>query len=146
MSGEQINLLADANTQQSSDASKDGRKRIADQVDISTAQSTKVNAGGQATLGGGIALISGGDQTYQAATLSSKNGTAIVSGGTVNFDSYRWGMLDMHVFRMLHEVREHTERWLADYKREIPHDSLGGLTPAEFRIQNDPAASNYSWH
>lgn len=64
----------------------------------------------------------------------------------MNFDSYRRGVLDMHVFRMLHEVREHTERWLADYNREIPHDSLGGLTPAEFRIQNDPAASNYSWH
>lgn len=58
MSGEQINLLADANTQQSSDASKDGHKRIADQVDISTAQGTQVNAGGQATLGGGVALPS----------------------------------------------------------------------------------------
>jgi hypothetical protein len=33
-------------------------------------------------------------------------------------------------------VREHAELWLADYNREIPHDSLGGLTPAEFRMQN----------
>jgi putative transposase len=43
-------------------------------------------------------------------------------------------------------VREYTEQWLADYNREIPHDSLGGLTPAEFRIQNDPATSSHSWH
>lgn len=60
--------------------------------------------------------------------------------------SYRRDVLDIHVFRTLNEVREHTEQWLADYNREIPHDSLGGLTPAEFRIQNDPAASSYSWH
>jgi len=25
-----------------------------------------------------------------------------------------------------------------------PHNSLGGLTPAEFRMQNDTAASGYS--
>ncbi|TAM60803.1 MAG: hypothetical protein EPN49_08155 [Rhodanobacter sp.] len=41
--------------------------------------------------------------------------------------------------------REHTERWLADYNREIPHGSLGELTPAEFRIQNDPTTSNLAW-
>lgn len=60
--------------------------------------------------------------------------------------SYRRGVLDMHVFRTLNEVRENTEQWLADYNREIPHDSLGGLTPVEFRIQNDPSSSSYSWH
>jgi putative transposase len=52
----------------------------------------------------------------------------------------------MHVFRNLTEVREQAELWLADYNREIPHDSLGGLTPAEFRQQNDPATLGYGWH
>jgi putative transposase len=52
----------------------------------------------------------------------------------------------MHVFRTLSEIREHTEQWLADYNREIPHDSLGGLTLAEFRVQHDPATSSYSSH
>jgi len=43
--------------------------------------------------------------------------------------SFRRGVLDMHVFRNLAEVREQAELWLADYNREIPLDSLGGLTP-----------------
>lgn len=60
--------------------------------------------------------------------------------------SYRCGVLDTHVFRTLSEVRECTEQCLADYSHEIPHDSLGGLTPAEFCIQNDPATSGYSRH
>jgi putative transposase len=60
--------------------------------------------------------------------------------------SFRRGVLDMHVFRNLTEVREHAELRLADYNREIPHESLGGPTPAEFRQQNDPAASGYGWH
>ncbi|UNP27595.1 IS3 family transposase [Lysobacter gummosus] len=60
--------------------------------------------------------------------------------------SYRRGVLDMHVFRTLSEVREHTEQWLCDYNGEIPHDSLGGLTPVEFRVHNDPATSSFGWH
>lgn len=46
------------------------------------------------------------------------------------------------LFRTLSEVREHTEQWLADYNQEVPHDSLGGLTPAEFRLQNEPMCWN----
>ncbi|SKB33037.1 Transposase and inactivated derivatives [Luteibacter sp. 22Crub2.1] len=60
--------------------------------------------------------------------------------------SLRRGVLGMHVFRNLTEVREQAELWLVDYNREIPHDSLGGLTPAEFRQKNDPATSGYGWH
>ena len=60
--------------------------------------------------------------------------------------SFRCGVLDMHVFRNLTEVREQAERRLADYNREIPHNSLGRLTTAEFRIQNDPATYNLAWH
>ncbi|MBZ2548252.1 IS3-like element ISXca2 family transposase, partial [Xanthomonas perforans] len=60
--------------------------------------------------------------------------------------SYRRGVLDMHLFRTLSEVREQTEHWLADYNQQIPHDSLGGLTPAEFRDQHQPQTSSFSWH
>uniref|UniRef100_UPI0013DE9195 integrase core domain-containing protein n=1 Tax=Xanthomonas euvesicatoria TaxID=456327 RepID=UPI0013DE9195 len=34
--------------------------------------------------------------------------------------SYRRGVLDMHLFRTLSEVREQTEHWLADYNRVHP--------------------------
>ncbi|MBV6831332.1 integrase core domain-containing protein, partial [Xanthomonas euvesicatoria] len=60
--------------------------------------------------------------------------------------SYRRGVLDMHIFRTLSEVREQTEQWLADYNQQIPHDSLGGLTPVEFRDQHQPQTSSFSWH
>ncbi|WP_017113452.1 integrase core domain-containing protein, partial [Xanthomonas vasicola] len=46
----------------------------------------------------------------------------------------------------LSEVREQTEHWLADYNHQIPHDSLGGLTPAEFRDQHQPQTSSFGWH
>jgi putative transposase len=49
--------------------------------------------------------------------------------------SFRRGVLDMHVFRHLTEVREQVERWFAHYNNEIPHDSLDGLTPAECRLK-----------
>ena len=57
--------------------------------------------------------------------------------------SYRQGVLDMYVFRNLTEVREHTERWLQDYNHEIPHDALGDLTPAEYRVIHHPETSSY---
>lgn len=59
--------------------------------------------------------------------------------------SYRSGVLDMYVFRTLTEVREHTERWLADYNEQIPHDSLNDLTPVEYRIIHHPETSSFAW-
>lgn len=49
-------------------------------------------------------------------------------------------------WRLLASLSDPAELWLADYNQEIAHDSLGGMTPAEFRQQNDPAASGYGWH
>lgn len=81
VAGDQINLLADSNTTQLSDDYKVGHKHITDNVETSTAQGTQISTGGS------LALVSNGDQTYQAANLSSGSGTAIISGGTVNFDT-----------------------------------------------------------
>jgi putative transposase len=60
--------------------------------------------------------------------------------------SFRRGVLDMYLFRNLSEVREKAEAWIADYNQQIPHDSLGGLTPAEFSQQNTPGNSSYQWN
>ncbi|MCU6211895.1 integrase core domain-containing protein [Morganella morganii] len=38
------------------------------------------------------------------------------------------------MFRTLNEVREITERWLREYNRERPHESLNNLTPEEYRL------------
>ncbi|CBA15193.1 putative isxcc1 transposase orfb (fragment) protein [Xanthomonas albilineans GPE PC73] len=74
-------------------------------------------------------------------------GRPMQNGFIERFDgSYRRGVLDMHIFRTLSEVREQTEHWLADYNQQIPHDSVGGLTPTEFRDQHQPQTSNFSWH
>ena len=56
------------------------------------------------------------------------------------------GVLEMHIFRNLTEVREQVERRVADYNNEIPHDSLDGLAPADLRVQNDPATPNLAWY
>jgi putative transposase len=60
--------------------------------------------------------------------------------------SYRKGVLDMYVFRNLHEVRERSEHWLSDYNEQIPHDALNDLTPVEFRLHHRPETSSYQWH
>lgn len=60
--------------------------------------------------------------------------------------SYRRGVLDLYVFRTLNEVREHTERWLADYNEQIPHDALNDLTPVEYRLHHAPETSRNDWH
>lgn len=60
--------------------------------------------------------------------------------------SFRRGVLDKHVFRNLTAVREQAKLRLVDYNREILNDSLDGMTPTEFKQQNDHAASGDSWH
>jgi len=52
----------------------------------------------------------------------------------------------MYVFRDLDEVREITRSWIKEYNEERPHQSLGKLTPTEYRIKNQPDNSNLQWH
>ena len=53
--------------------------------------------------------------------------------------TYRTEILDFYLFRTLNEAREITERWLAEYNNERPHESLNNLTPEEYRLmaEND---------
>ncbi|MEF3170934.1 transposase [Klebsiella quasipneumoniae subsp. quasipneumoniae] len=47
----------------------------------------------------------------------------------------------------LNEAREITERWLAEYNGERPHESLNNLTPEEYRLMAEtPEISKSAWN
>ncbi|WP_255430495.1 integrase core domain-containing protein [Pseudoxanthomonas sp. PXM01] len=48
--------------------------------------------------------------------------------------TFREEVLDQHLFARLEDVREAAHRWMIDCNEARPHDSLGGLTPAEYRV------------
>ena len=50
--------------------------------------------------------------------------------------TFREEVLDQHLFLRLEDVREAAWWWMLEYNEERPHDSLGELTPAEFRQQH----------
>jgi putative transposase len=47
--------------------------------------------------------------------------------------TFREEVLDQHLFLRLDDVREATWWWMQEYNEQRPHDSLGELTPVEFR-------------
>jgi len=46
--------------------------------------------------------------------------------------TYRNEVLNLYLFRSLHEVREITSRWIDEYNELRPHDALGGLPPSVY--------------
>lgn len=61
--------------------------------------------------------------------------------------TYRTEILDFYLFRTLNEAREITERWLAEYNSERPHESLNNLTPEEYRLMaENPEISKSTWN
>ncbi|MDP6725543.1 MAG: IS3 family transposase [Arenicellales bacterium] len=60
--------------------------------------------------------------------------------------TFRTEVLDMYVFRDLDEVREISGNWIREYNTERPHQSLGKLTPIEYRMRFCPENSNLQWH
>ncbi len=47
--------------------------------------------------------------------------------------TFRYEVLNAHLFSSLHEVRDIAWNWLIDYNEQRPHDALKGMTPAAFR-------------
>ncbi|MGH8040709.1 MAG: IS3 family transposase [Rudaea sp.] len=50
--------------------------------------------------------------------------------------TFREELLDLYLFSRLEDVREAVHWWMIEYNEQRPHDSLGGLTPSEARIQS----------
>jgi putative transposase len=50
-------------------------------------------------------------------------------------------VLDQHLFARLDDVREATHWWLIEYNEQRPHDSLGDLTPREYRERAGESSS-----
>ena len=47
--------------------------------------------------------------------------------------TFREELLDRHMFTRLEDVREAVYWWMIEYNEERPHDSLGDMTPIEYR-------------
>lgn len=51
--------------------------------------------------------------------------------------TYREEVLDQYVFKNLAEVQNLTADWLEQYNNERPHESLGQMTPNEYKTNNN---------
>lgn len=64
---------------------------------------------------------SGGSPSNQNAYIERFNRT------------FREEVLDQHLFARIEHLREAAWWWMVEYNEQRPHDSLGDLTPAEYR-------------
>lgn len=60
--------------------------------------------------------------------------------------TYRTEVLDMYLFKSLEEVRMIAQDWIKQYNTERPHQSLGLMTPVEYRQKMNPEESNLQWY
>ena len=47
--------------------------------------------------------------------------------------TFRQDVLDAHLFEDISQVRILVEEWIVDYNRYRPHESLGGITPEQYK-------------
>lgn len=59
--------------------------------------------------------------------------------------TYRNEVLNCYLFENLEQVREITHQWLIEYNEQRPHESLGDLTPVEFRTKIETETSTFEW-
>jgi putative transposase len=49
--------------------------------------------------------------------------------------TFREEVLDQHLWASINDVREAAWWWMLEYNEERPHDSLGDMTPVQYRQQ-----------
>ena len=49
--------------------------------------------------------------------------------------TFREEVLDQHLWASIDDVREAAWWWMLEYNEERPHESLGDMTPVEYRQQ-----------
>lgn len=55
--------------------------------------------------------------------------------------TFREEVLDQHLFARLEDVREAAHWWMIDCNEIRPHDSLSGMSPAEYRTAHDRSST-----
>lgn len=55
--------------------------------------------------------------------------------------TFRHEVLDAYVFKSLNQVREITVEWMQEYNEGRPHDTLDGLPPFQFSVQQIAGSS-----
>ncbi len=51
--------------------------------------------------------------------------------------TYRYEVLNAHIFESLEQIREITEEWIYSYNQDRPHTALGKLSPINYRQQGE---------
>jgi putative transposase len=57
--------------------------------------------------------------------------------------TYREEVLSAYLFEDLDQVREITWQWMREYNEERPHDALGNVPPASYRLALEAGISTF---
>lgn len=61
--------------------------------------------------------------------------------------TFREEVLDFYLFKNLNEVRQISEQWLMQYNEERPHESLGNMSPNQYKLKNNQSVDSTNlWH
>ena len=61
--------------------------------------------------------------------------------------TFREEVLDFYLFKNLNEIRQISEQWLMQYNEERPHESLGNMSPNQYKLKYSQSVDSTNlWH